>query len=441
MSLLKEIAVPLIAVNDTSLTVVELSFANGSPVKKGDTVMVFETSKTTYNVEAEADGYIQYLCEAGNDYEVNDIVANIFSDAAEIVIEPQKISKNGASSPKVASEVAGITAQPVWDGETLFSHKASKLIKEKGLSTDKFSGRDFVSEEDVKQLLGIATVVPVAKKEAEKKQAASAALPVQVQQNVIVEKLSSNKKREIQFLSEVQSTGLTSTINTYVESEGFFVHVNQSLQILKNSLLPVVIYETARSLKKFPVLNSFFTGDAIATYKDVSIGFAIDIDKGLKVLRIPFTDRKSIHEVEESILSLSEKYMDDKLVLEDLTDVTFTITDLSAESVAFFRPLINMNNGAILGISSIDEKNQRFILSLTFDHRITEGKVAAMFLAELKARLESYCSKNSGWPLADVSCFKCEKKLSEDISDAGFVKCITPSGKEGFICQSCFKGF
>jgi pyruvate/2-oxoglutarate dehydrogenase complex dihydrolipoamide acyltransferase (E2) component len=440
MSLLKEIAVPLIAVNDTSLTVVELSFANGALVKKGDTVMVFETSKTTYNVEAETEGYIQYLCEAGNDYEVNDIVAKIFSDAGEIVIEPEKISKNGTSTQAVR-EVTGITAQPVWEGETLFSHKAINLMKEKGVSPEKFNGRDFVSEEDVKVILGIAANPVITKKEAGKKQTASSALPAQLQQNVIIEKLSSNKKREIQFLSEVQSTGLTSTINTFVESEGFFVHVNRSLQILKNSLLPVIVYETARSLKKYPLLNSFFTGDAIATYKDINIGFAIDIEKGLKVLRIPSTDQKTMHEVEDSILTLSEKYMDDQLVIEDLTDVTFTITDLSGESVAFFRPLINMNNGAILGVSSIDEKNQRFILSLTFDHRITEGKTASMFLAELKGRLESYCSKNSGWPVTDVSCFKCEKKLSEDISDAGFVKCVTPAGKEGFICQSCFKGF
>lgn len=440
MSLLKDITVPLIAVNDTSLTVVELSCANGSPVKKGDTIMVFETSKTTYNVEAETNGYIQYLCEAGNDYEVNDIVAKIFSEATEVVIAPEGISKNGAPK-KSLSETTGITAQPAWEGETLFSHKAMSLMKEKGVSNEKFSGKDFVSEADVKMLLGIATSPVVAKKEAVKKSVASSALPAQLQQQVIVEKLSSNKKREIQFLSEVQSAGLTSTINTYVESEGFFVHVNRSLQVLKNSLLPVIIYETARALKKYPLLNSFFTGDAVATYKDVNIGFAIDIEKGLKVLRIPSTDSKTMQEVEESILTLSEKYIDDRLAIEDLTDVTFTITDLSSESVAFFRPLINMNNGAILGVSSIDEKNQRFIVSLTFDHRITEGKLAANFLADIKGRLESYCSKNGGWPLTDVVCFKCQKKLSEDLGDAGFVKCVTPEGKEGFICQSCFKGF
>ncbi|HLX67532.1 MAG TPA: biotin/lipoyl-containing protein, partial [Puia sp.] len=59
--IIQEILVPLLAVNDTTLTVVEIPLAAGSPVRKGDLVMVFETSKTTYDVEAPADGYIQYL--------------------------------------------------------------------------------------------------------------------------------------------------------------------------------------------------------------------------------------------------------------------------------------------------------------------------------------------------------------------------------------------
>ena len=84
MALIQEIKVPLLAVNDTSLTVVEMNFTTGSAVKKGDLLMVFETSKTTYDVEAETDGYIQYYCEAGHDYEVNEIVAKIFEQESEI---------------------------------------------------------------------------------------------------------------------------------------------------------------------------------------------------------------------------------------------------------------------------------------------------------------------------------------------------------------------
>ena len=209
---------------------------------------------------------------------------------------------------------------------------------------------------------------------------------------VIVEKLSSNKKREIDYLSNVQQTGLTSTINTIVETDGVFVHINNSLQYLKNSLLPVIIYETSRLLEKYKELNAYFTGDSVAFYKQVNVGFAIDIDKGLKVPAIKNASAKNMKEVEADIMALSNKYLDDALLVEDLSDITFTITDLSAEGVSFFHPLVNMMNSAILGVSSIDEKLQRCILTVTFDHRVTEGKLVAQFLNELKLRIESYKS-------------------------------------------------
>ena len=65
MSLIQQITIPLIAVNDTVVTIIELLHENGDLIKKGDTVMILETSKTTYNLEAEAGGYIEYRCKAG----------------------------------------------------------------------------------------------------------------------------------------------------------------------------------------------------------------------------------------------------------------------------------------------------------------------------------------------------------------------------------------
>ena len=268
---------------------------------------------------------------------------------------------------------------------------------------------------------------------------ATAILPVDPAR-VVVEKLASAKRREIEYLSEVQSTGLTSTINTYVDTEGIFTFINRGLRYLKDSLLPVIIYETGRLLADYPLLNGYFTGEAAALYKEVNPGFAIDIDKGLKVLKIAGAGEKSIGDIESEILQLSGQYLDDTLQIEQLTDITFTITDLSSEGVAFFRPLINKMNSSILGISAIDEKLQRCTLSLTFDHRMTEGKLAARFLQELKVRIESYRPK--GLPgRQDITCFKCYKTLKEDLAGTGFARCITPEGKDGYICQSCLKGF
>lgn len=438
MGLLQDIKVPLLAVNDTTLTVVDLAFTNGQYVKKNDIVLVFETSKTTYEVLAETNGYIQYLCEAGRDYDVNQIVAKIFSSETEIEKEPVVAFGNDIQHSAAQQKTATVTG---WEGNTLFSFEATRLIESLNIDKSVFKGKDFVSRRDVEELKGLngapnkkIITPPVAT------QQSKALLPVD-NSKVVVEKLSSNKKREIEFLSQVQVTGLTSTINVALNTEGIFVHLNRSLKYLKNSLLPVIIYETARLLQKYPALNAYFTGDGIAYYNSVNIGFAVDIDKGLKVLKVNGAAEKGIAEIEQDIMSLSNRYLDETLQLDDLTDITFTITDLSSEGVAFFRPLVNMMNSGILGVSAIDEKLQRCILTCTFDHRVTEGKLVAVFLKELANRLESYSAKHHGYSVKDIICYKCSKSLQDELGDVGFVKSITPEGKEGYICQSCLKGF
>ena len=434
MPIVQEIKVPLLAVNDTSLTVVELPCAPGSQIKRGDIIIVFESSKTTYDVAAEADGFISYLCETGEDYEVNEIIANIYSTVQELPALPEAKSKKAAT---VASKEHFEEAEAIWEGDTMFSPLAIQLMKANNISMGVFKGKDFVSKTDVEEKLGIAKKTNIKKTAANK---TTQLLPTDTEK-VIVEKLSSNKKREIDYLSSIQQTGLTSTINTIVETAGVFVHINKSLQYLKNSLLPVIIYETARLLQKYKELNAYFTGDSVAFYKQVNIGFAIDIDKGLKVLAIKNAAAKSMQETEAGIMDLSNKYLDDALLVEDVSDITFTITDLSSESVHFFRPLVNMMNSAILGVSSIDEKLQRCILTVTFDHRVTEGKLVAQFLHELKDRIESYKSPHFTNTNQHIACFKCMKELKDDLSDVGFTKCITPKGEEAYICQSCLKGF
>src|SRR5690242_17744132 len=152
MALLQEITVPLLAVNDTTLTVVDVAFPNGQPVKKGDIILVFETSKTTYEVVAEADGFVQYLCEANRDYEVNEVVARIFNSASEIVNAPVKAAKQ-ESTLQVQHVENNITSN--WTGDTLFSLEAIRLIESLHIDKSAFKGRDFVSRQDVEELKGI----------------------------------------------------------------------------------------------------------------------------------------------------------------------------------------------------------------------------------------------------------------------------------------------
>ena len=435
MPVLQEIKVPLLSVNDTFLTVVSVLFARGHAVRKGEILMVFETSKTTYDVPAEADGYVAYDCEEGSEYAVNTIVARIYSAAEEI----PAVQMTGAM---VQQTQAVLQPESQWTGVTIFSGIANQLIEQHGLDRSVFAGMDFVSRADVEERLGIAKQkVTPAKPQSPVRPAAQKLSDFPADGSVKVEKVSKYKAREIDYLGEVQSTGLTSTIHVQLDTTGIFEAVNPSFRYFRNSLLPLLLYEVSRLLRKYPALNAYYADGQIGYYQRVVPGFAIDIERGLKVVAVHAAGDLELTAMEETIYVLSEKYLDDKLDFSDLTGITFTITDLSAEGVHSFIPLVNRANSAILGVSSVDPRTGRCMLSLTFDHRVTEGRHAAVFLRELAGRVESYAISKEATLVSGINCHKCMKSLKDDLGRTGFVKCVTPQGKEGYICQSCLNGF
>jgi pyruvate/2-oxoglutarate dehydrogenase complex dihydrolipoamide acyltransferase (E2) component len=430
MKMLHEVRVPQESVNDQSLIVLDLFFGANDIVKKGDIIAELETSKTTLTVEAEKEGFIKYFCKKGDELIVNSLIAQISDQAhvSDVIIEEGSLII--PSKQVVQSALAY---------NTLFSSQALEIIAANSLDKGLFAGRDFVSSADVKLLLS-PSAISVPNVNVKTISNASELAPTG---NVYVEKVSSNKQREIEYLSHVQSASLVSVINTWLDLTGVDEYLNSNLQYFKETILPIVIYECGRLLVKHRELNAYYFHGSVAYYRQVNVGFAIDIDKGLKVVGIRNTNEKTIHQIENEAFRLANLYQDNTLTVESLSEITFTITDLSGEGVFSFHPLINRNNAAILGISSIDKKTKRSMLSLAFDHRVTEGRKASIFLSELRERIESYKSSYSDdrTDSSLVKCSKCLKKLSEEISDVGFAEYIDTKGKKGYICQSCFKGF
>jgi pyruvate/2-oxoglutarate dehydrogenase complex dihydrolipoamide acyltransferase (E2) component len=431
MKVLQEITVPHESVNDQSLIVLELFFKSGDQVNKGALIAELETSKNAIGVECDVDGYVEYFCQVDDELEVNAVLARITDE------KPANRTSNGSKVTKVKPPVSKAKID-----RTIFSKKALEAMALSNLDPNVFVNHDFVSKEDVESFLGSAgpQTKSIVGNNFQNAQPISDDL-----EKVELKKISSFKRREIEYLSSVQHGGLRSTVNIQVETRGVVNFLNDHLRYFKNALLPVVVYECGKLLSKYREFNAYFSNGSIAFYKEINVGFAVDIGKGLKVIKIPGTHQKTVKEIEEEIFRLSNDYLDDKLKTESLLDTTFTVTDLSSEGVFSFTPLINMKNSAILGLSAIDQNN-RCMLSISFDHRVTEGKQSAIFLSELKARIESYNSNAHNAQaklnqLSLITCYKCFKKLSEDLSSLGFAKCVTPDGNEGYICQSCFKGF
>jgi len=418
MKVLQEIYVPHESVNDQKLIVVGMNFKTGDKVKKDDVVIELETSKAIVTLEAAVSGYIVYHCDLNDDVEVNRLVVQITD-----VKQKANNTNRGNSRNIVAADSEAVT-----NIEPQFSKRALALLNEKKLSKHIFKGQGFITEDTILNYLnpgGNKRTTQTVNAPGVKR----APLP-----NVSYEKLSAEKRREIEYLSSVQGANLVSTLYIDINTAGLIGPVSNKFRYFKESILPLLIFEAAKLLLKYPQLNAFYDDGQIATYKYVNIGIAIDIEDSLKVVNIPETNKLDIFKIEENIFELSNKYIDKKLKVADLTNITFTVTDISSTEVNYFAPLINKDNAAILGVSKIDETTNTCTLSLAFDHRVTTGKYAGSFLTELKTRIESYAANLDN--TAHLECYKCLRAISEDLNDIGFIKVMTKKG-ERLICDAC----
>lgn len=230
---------------------------------------------------------------------------------------------------------------------------------------------------------------------------------------------------------------MDSTIFIDLDLPSGFESVNPGSAYYKDSLLPVLIYESSRLLVKYPALNSFFSDGNITFYKEISIG----IDDGQKVIKIPQPDKMNLKEIEEKLFLLANAGLDKKATPSaDLSGITFIVSDLLANGVYFFTPFLNRENTSVLGISKFDKKLNRIILSFTFDQMLAEGKTAIAFLHELKERMESYISLQK--PKTDnLMCYKCMRRISEDSNRKGFIKVMNNKGEEKLICDLCLLNY
>ena len=365
MKVLSEITIPKDNA-DEEVIISELNYKDNDQVKKSDSVMDIETSKTSIELEAPADGYIEYLVSPGDEAVIGQVVAKIYdsdiSDLMNLQIEPPSEANGKENEP--SSKVA--------------TKEAQMLIEEHGIDINLIPS-DFIKKEDVD--LFLEGSVPSGDSD-NSHNLSSTDMPAGVA-------ISKSKKIEIKALSSVQSTGMVSTIFMNID-------VDESLSDDKktSSYLPLIASECAKALEIFPMMNSYFLDNQIIQHKSINIGLALDINNGLKVYTIPDTNKLNLEEVEGKINEGIYKYLRKELTPSDLSTSTFTITDLSQYGVERFVPLINLKQAAILGVSAVDLKLNRFNLSLAFDHRVTEGKVASEFLSTLKQGIEGSILKN-----------------------------------------------
>jgi pyruvate dehydrogenase E2 component (dihydrolipoamide acetyltransferase) len=166
------------------------------------------------------------------------------------------------------------------------------------------------------------------------------------------------------------------------------------------TFLPFFIKAVQHSLAEHPYLNASIDGEKeeIIIKKYYNLGIAVDTPDGLMVPVIRDVDKKTVRELALELQDLSLKSRDRKIKLEEMRGGSFTISNWGHFGGTFATPVINYPDAAILGTGRIADKpwvkegqiviRKILPLSLTFDHRVTDGADAATFLSKVMRYLE-----------------------------------------------------
>ena len=179
------------------------------------------------------------------------------------------------------------------------------------------------------------------------------------------------------------------------ELEAFRVLTNKEHEKsgVKVTMLAFLIKACVSALKKFPEFNTSLDGEELVYKHYFHIGFAADTPNGLMVPVIRDADKKGVMQISQEMSELAKKARDGKLSPAEMTGACFTISSLGGIGGRYFTPIINAPEVAILGVCKSQMQpvwdGKAFVprlilpLSLSWDHRVIDGALAARFNAYL----------------------------------------------------------
>jgi pyruvate/2-oxoglutarate dehydrogenase complex dihydrolipoamide acyltransferase (E2) component len=324
-------------------------------------------------------------------------------------------------------------------------------LERQGLDANAFAGGGLVRSKDFVALPGRDAASTIAgPAAAEGSSSTSRPEPIAATAAAyLTEELPRSKRTEANYLRSAYHNTLMSTVTVSCRTRGMRAAATPRAQ--SGGLTGIILFETARLVRKYPTFNACFADGNARYYEHVNVGFAIDAGHGLKVPVVRHADRKGIAEIVAELRELMIAYLDDRLPLESLTGATFTVTDLSGEGVSSFHPLINQGQSAILGICAETfapgSREGTFNLVLSFDHQLSEGRTAARFLNDLRERLAAYESAMTPDVEAEVQeprCARCHTTITElrnlDRTSHFLIQTVAPDGSVKLICTICLLG-
>ena len=388
----------------------------GDEIQAGEPIAEFESDKVTLEVEASAAGVLlELLIQPGQSAPAGAPIARV-GEAHELSSPPSPAPTQEPSPPPVAPPEAEtpsdplpaapqekqpakhVSPEPIENG-VLATPIALRMAREHNLDLRRVAGSGpggRILRGDVENLLAQAR--PDATADVDHRSPAAsdksratgtAASPLR---RTIARRMSLSKQTIPHFY-------ITSSV-TMDDALTLRKQINDALpadeQVTVNDL---VMKATALALRDFPNLNASYVEDRIEHHPDIHIGAAVAVEGGVLTVVNRQTDRRNIDEIARANRAMIARARAGKVRPEDVTGSTFTISNLGGYDTDHFAAIINPPQAAILGVATarktaVVEDGQvvvRTVMQITIsaDHRVTDGAECAVFLQRVKELLET----------------------------------------------------
>jgi pyruvate dehydrogenase E2 component (dihydrolipoamide acetyltransferase) len=384
----KPINMPKYGLQQDEGTIIEWRKKVGDRIEKGDILLELETDKAVFEYEAPEKGYLRHiLAQNGDVVPVLSPIA-ILTDELDEPFDKDAFSKTSASTPSTEAQVEASVSEPV---QSLPPNTPSTRIKRSPAARHRARELDI----DLATVIGTGPGGRIVKADVER----TAASPPVVQAG------SSPLSKMRQAIGKTMAYSKSTIPHFYVgieidmtDAETWRKNLAQTDNI-KLSVTDLFIKATAEALTQHPKLNSSLNGtQAMVIHDTVNIGLAVGTDDGLVVPVIPNAQKIFLADLADI---RSQRVNDARAgKLHGDASATFTISNLGMYGVTTFTAIVNPPEAAILAIGAAIPRvvpigdpltiavRQIADITLSADHRLVDGVVAAQFLQTLKQSLE-----------------------------------------------------
>jgi pyruvate dehydrogenase E2 component (dihydrolipoamide acetyltransferase) len=379
VTLVTEVVLPKLDIAMESGMIVKWHKREGDNVEKGEPLVEIMSDKVTYDLEAPASGILRKIVgKEQTEVPVSQIIGYIGKPDEPIPHVEIPTKAEIKQIPQVEASTKVEIRQ-----EIRASPSARRVARERAIDLSQVVGTGpggRITEEDVKKF---------SEKSAVSQRKVKAIIPLIGVRKTIADRmaLSASTAPRITLMVEANASEILKLRSQMKNSQGTDV-----------SFTDMLVKAAATALESDPIINSTLENGQIKIFEDVNVGIAVAREGALVVPVIRNANKRTLTEIAAESKTLIDKASNGTLSKEEISGGTFTITNLGTNGVDAFTPLMNPPECAILGVGRIAERavvsngnvvpRPTVILSLSFDHRITDGVPAAQFLQRLKELLE-----------------------------------------------------